>query len=196
MNGNESGGIRAYRDSVCLLSYDLALLALMAGRAERGELTDAGYAEAVLAEVETDRSRFLNARAALGLDAGQEALAAFTEDHLFDGFSVQGSRFEGDRRSAGRVCGEWIRDMPTVPSEEEAVRYEYGVYVLMLSGSAQMVFCRTADSRGKGHEFLKQLYGACGRVWKKALSVFRKRNGRLVSGSWNGRESGERKRIA
>jgi len=196
MNGNESNKIQIYRDSVCILSYDLALLALMAKRVEQNELTDAKYAEAVLAEIESDKNRFLDAREALGLDAGQDALAAFTEDHFFDGFSVQGSKFEGDRQSADRVCREWIKDMPTSPSEEEATRYEYGTYILMLSGSAQMVFPKMAADRGKRSKFSERVSGVCRLVWNKVLPVLQGKNGRLALGFRNAREAGGRKRAA
>ena len=94
MDQNKSNKIQTYRDSVFILSYDLALLSLMAERAEQNKLTDVKYTESALAKVKTDRRRFVDARAALGLDTGQEALAAFTENHLFDGFSLQGGRFE------------------------------------------------------------------------------------------------------
>lgn len=155
MNHNETGRIREYRDSVCILSYDLALLALMAERVERGELTTAEVAETIVTEIETDKRHFLRARAALGLDAGREALAAFTEDHFFDGFSVQESRFEGDRQKAGKICEEWVREMTVPPSEEQATRYEYGTFILMLSGSAQMVFCRLAAGQETRHWFVR-----------------------------------------
>jgi len=156
-----------------MLSYDLALIALMAERAERSELTDVKYAEAALAKVETDRRRFLDARAALGLDAGQGALAAFTENHLFDGFSVQESRFEGDRESAGRVCGGWVKDMDAPPTEEEATRFEYGTYILMLSGSAQMVFSQTVASQDKICKRPGWLRGVCRLIRVRCLSVLK-----------------------
>lgn len=175
MSENINSKIQAYRDSVCLLSYDLSLLALMAERVKRKELTDVKYTKAALAEVETDRRRFLDARAALGLDAGQEALAAFTEDHLFDGFSIRGSRFEGDRKSAGRVCGEWIGDMTEPPTEEKATRFEYGCYILMLSGSAQMVFPQTVAGRERVRRSHEWLYSACRRLVTRHRNVREKK---------------------
>ncbi len=178
MDQNKSNKIQTYRDSVFILSYDLALLSLMAERAEQNKLTDVKYTESALAKVKTDRRRFVDARAALGLDTGQEALAAFTENHLFDGFSLQGGRFEGDRKSAGKVCGEWIGDMAVSPTEEEATRFEYGCYILMLSGGAQMVFSQTAV----GQEVCKRpgwLYG----LVVKQLSILKSwiRNRKSVS---------------
>lgn len=196
MSGKDYEKIREYRDSVCILSYDLALLTLMAKRAEQSKLTDANYAEVVLGEIEEDRSRFLSARKALGLDVGQDALAAFTEDHYFDGFSIQGSRFEGDRQSADRVCREWIKDMTTFPSEEEAIRYEYGTYILMLSGSAQMVFSKIAADRGEKRMFPERLFNACRLLRDKFMFYLRKRNRRLVFGFKDERETGERKKAA
>lgn len=196
MSGKDYEKIREYRDSVCILSYDLALLALMAKRAEQNRLTDADYAEVVLGEIEEDRSRFLSARKALGLDVGQDALAAFTEDHYFDGFSIQGSRFEGDRQSADRVCREWIKDMLTFPSEEEATRYEYGTYILMLSGSAQMVFSKIAADRGEKRMSFERLFNACRLLRDKFVFYLRKRNGRPVFGIKDERETGERKKAA
>lgn len=196
MSGKDYEKIREYRDSVCILSYDLALLALMAKRAEQSKLTDANYAEVVLGEIEEDRSRFLSARKALGLDVGQDALAAFTEDHYFDGFSIQGSRFEGDQQSADRVCREWIKDMTTFPSEEEAIRYEYGTYILMLSGSAQMVFSKIAADRGEKRMFPERLFNACRLLRDKFMFYLRKRNRRLVFGFKDERETGERKKAA
>lgn len=192
MDGNDYGKIQAYRDSVCILSYDLALLALMARRVEQGRMTDAKFAGAVLAEIEADRGRFLNARRMLGLDAGQDALAAFTEDHHFDGFSIRGGRFEGDRQSAGRVCREWIKDMPAFPSEEEATRYEYGTYMLMLSGSAQMVFAKTAADRGKRSKFPRRLSDACRLLRDKIRGKIL----RLAFGFEYGRKARERKKVA
>ena len=196
MSGKDYKKIRKYRDSVCILSYDLALLALMAKRAEQSRLTDANYAEAVLGEIEKDRSRFLSARKALGLDGGQGALAAFTEDHYFDGFSIQRSRFEGDRQSADRVCREWIKEMLTFPSEEEATRYEYGTYILMLSGSAQMVFSKIAANRGEKRMFPERLFNACRLLRDKIMFYLRKRNGRLVFEFKDERKTGERKKAA
>lgn len=198
MSEKESGMIQAYRDSVCILSYDLALLALMAERVGCGKLTNAEYAMEILAKVKGDTAGFLDARAAIGLGTGKDALAAFTEDHFFDGFSVQKGRFSGDRQNAGRVCGEWIHEMHLAPSEEEAARFEYGMYMLMLSGSAQMVFCQLASGRQKVHkstifEWLGAIYR---RVWEKVSSIFRNINNKQVSGHITEQKFRERKRIA
>lgn len=196
MSENEGNKIQEYRDSVCILSYDLALLALMAKRAEQSELTDVIYAEAALAEIKSDKKRFLAAREMLGLDAGQNALAPFREDHLFDGFSVKGSNFEGDRHSADRICREWIKDMPASPSEEEATRYEYGVYILMLSGAAQMVFLKIAAGREERCKFSECLFAVCRLIRGKVADALHKKNGLLVLGFKEKRKTEERKKAA
>jgi len=151
--------VTRYRNAALVLAYDLALLSLMADRARRGRLTGLWFAEETLSRLKGDVPEFLSARREAGLDGSRGALKSFCDDALFDGFSLTDGRFLGSADAAEKVCGVWVRKFNGVPTEDEAARFEIGAVALMLSGCAQEIFARRAETL-TGESYEEWLSGA------------------------------------
>ncbi|MBR1741854.1 MAG: hypothetical protein IJ733_08280 [Lachnospiraceae bacterium] len=129
--------LERYKNVVCVFSYELAMLSMAAEHAQKGYLTDAGIVVSAMQNADRMRTAYLEARKGVGLSE-KGAFVAFTEDHFFTDFRLRNGRLEGCLASVERIAGKWnIRHLPT---QEEAIRYEVGVYCLMHAGGAQAVF--------------------------------------------------------
>ncbi len=126
-----------YKDIVCALSYELAMMSLAAENARKGHLTDSSIVEKGLKNAERMREAYLEARKGIGLSE-KGAFVAFKEDQFFQDFKLRGGILEGDQTCVEGVAGKW--NIKKLPTEDEAIRYEVGVYCLMYAGAAQSVF--------------------------------------------------------
>lgn len=126
-----------YKNIVCAISYELALISLVASHAEKGKLTDAAVVVDGLKNADRLRETYLEARKSIGL-SDRGAYVAFTDDHFFQDFKLRGGRMEGCLESVEHIAGKW--NLKHLPTEDEATRYEVGVYCLMYAGAAQSVF--------------------------------------------------------
>lgn len=139
-NSASAEKISQYQSAVCTFAYYLALISLIGERVESGSLTDKTALTDALEWAEKYKLKFLASRKALGLSVDEKsAMVAFEEDFFFNGFRIIGGRFEGDKGCVDAIAGKWDLGK-SIPTEDEAVRYEVGVFCLMLAGGSQAVF--------------------------------------------------------
>lgn len=139
-NNASAEKISQYQKAVCTFAYYLALISLIGERVENGSLTDKAALTDALEWAGKYKLKFLASRKALGLSSDEKsALVAFKEDFFFNGFRIIGGKFEGDRDCVDAIAGKWDLGK-AIPTEDEAIRYEVGVFCLMLAGGSQAVF--------------------------------------------------------